>query len=447
MIVKRLLTNLVFTCLSIGVLGALAAEWPEWRGPTAQGHATSRPLPIHWSEGSNVVWRTEVPGRGWSSPVIGGNDVWLTTAVEHAANPEDAARRLKASSNPQSLTVLASLELRAIGLDRTTGRLKHNVLLLTELDPQSVHELNSYASPSPVLEDGRLYCHFGTFGTACVDTQTARVLWTNTTLRIVHENGPGSSPIVWRDRLIFHLDGSDSQSIAALDKRTGKLVWRTARSGVLRDNPQARKSYATPLVLDVAGRPQLFSPGADWLFGYDPQDGRELWKLNYGAPGYSLSARPVANGSMFFTSIGFDAPELLAIRFGSDGNPAIQWRYSKGVSTMSSLLLIGNELYFVSDSGGIFTCLDASTGREHYRERLGGNHSSSPIFADGRIYLASREGVTSVIQPGVAFQLISHNKLAGKIMASPAAVDTALFVRTDTAMYRIEQIPKVPQSN
>lgn len=443
---KILPSNLLQVFLMILALSCAAAvEWPEWRGPTAQGHAAAGSFPTQWSEGSNVVWRTEIPGRGWSSPVIGGDELWLTTAIEHAAQPEDAEPRAKASGNRQPLTVLASLELRAVALDRATGRLKHNVLLLREREPQSVHELNSYASPSPVLEDGRLYCHFGTFGTACVDTHAAQVLWTNTTLRIAHENGPGSSPVVWRDSLIFHLDGSDSQSVAALDKRTGQLVWRTARSGALRDNPQARKSYATPLLLDVGGQPQLFSSGADWLYGYDSQDGRELWKLNFGAQGYSLSSRPVANGSLFFTSLGFDAPELLAIRYGGDRAPGIVWRYSKGVSTMPSLLLVGNELYFVSDSGGILTCLDATTGKEHYRERLGGNHSSSPILADGRIYLASREGVVSVIQPGVTFQLIAQNKLAGKIMASPAAVDSALYFRTDAAMYRIEQVTKTSQ--
>ena len=386
-----------------------------------------------------MVWKTAVPGRGWSSPVLEGGEIWLTTAIERAARPEDAERRVKASSNRQPLTVLDHLELRAIALDWNTGRLKHDVLLLTENEPQLIHELNSYASPSPVLEDGRLYCHFGTFGTACVDTRAARVLWTNTSLRIQHENGPGSSPVVWRDRLVFHLDGSDSQSIAALDTRTGQMVWRTARSGALRENPQTRKSYATPLLLEVAGRAQLFSAGADWLFGYDPQDGRELWKLGLGAPGYSLSSRPVADGGPSFPSAGFDEPALLAVGYSAGRDPGILWRYSRGVPTMSSLLLVGKELYFVSDSGGILTCLDAASGREHYRERLGGNHSASPILADGRIYLASREGITSVITPGVSFELIAQNQLDGRIMASPAAVDGALFVRTDTAMYRIGQ--------
>lgn len=424
----------------IGAIPIPASEWPEWRGPTAQGHSQARLLPTRWSETSNVVWKTEIPGRAWSTPVIEGNEIWMTTAMEHAANPEEAARRSKTSDNSQPLTVLATLELRAIGLDRTTGRLKHNVLLLTEQEPQWIHQLNSYASPSPVIENGRLYCHFGTFGTACLDTRTARVLWTNTTLRIMHENGPGSSPVIWRDTLIFHLDGSDTQSIAALNKQDGSLVWRTARSGALSANRQGRKSYATPLILDVGGKPQLFSPAADWLFGYDPQDGRELWKLNFGAHGYSLSARAVADNNLFFTSIGFDEPELLAIRYGANPTPEILWRYDKGVSTMSSLLLVGKELYFVSDSGGILTCLDAATGKEHYRERLGGNHCSSPILADGRIYLASREGVTSVIKPGVSFELISQNRLPGKIMASPAAVDSAIFIRTDTAIYRVEQV-------
>lgn len=431
--------KLLGIALMIGALPISASEWPEWRGPTAQGHAQAKLLPTSWSETSNVLWKTEIPGRGWSTPVIDGGEIWMTTAIEHAANPEEAARRSKTSSNDQPLTVLEHLELRAIGLDKSTGRLKHNVLLLTEPDPQWIHQLNSYASPSPVIENGRLYCHFGTFGTACLDTSTGRVLWTNTALRIKHENGPGSSPIIWRDKLIFHLDGSDTQSIAALNKQDGSLLWRTTRSGALSANPQGRKSYATPLTLEVGGKPQLFSPAADWLFGYDPENGQELWKLNFGAHGYSLSGRAVATNDLYFTSIGFDEPELLAVRYGAGRTPEILWRYDKGVATMSSLLLVGKELYFVSDSGGILTCLDAATGKEHYRERLGGNYSSSPLLADGRIYLGSREGVMSVIKPGVTFERIAQNRLPGKIMASPVAVDSAIFLRTDTAIYRIEQ--------
>lgn len=416
---------------------AQAADWPQWRGPDGQGHAPAKGLPLHWGESSNVTWKTEIPGRGWSSPVIQGRQIWLTTALETLAKPEDAQRRLKTNTGDQPLTLLEQVELRAVCLDRETGKLLRDVLLLTVREPQWVHQLNSYASPTPVIENGRLYGHFGALGTACADTRTGKVIWTNRELAVMHENGPGSSPVLWKNLLIFHMDGSDAQFAAALDKRTGKLVWKTVRSGEMRPNGQQRKSYGTPLVLDVNGKEQLISPATDWVYGYDPATGKELWKVPYGQLGFSLTPRPVAGHGMLFMATGFGRGQILAIRYASMAQPEIVWRFNKGSPTIPSPLLVGDELYFVND-GGIFTCLDAHTGREIYRERLGGNHNTAPLFADGRIFVFSREGVTSVIKPGKQFEVLAKNELPGKIMASPAAVDHALFIRTDTAIYRIE---------
>lgn len=362
----------------------------------------------------------------------------MTTALETKAKPEDAARRLKANTGDQPLVLLEKVDLFAICVDRRTGKQLHYVPLLSEKEPQWVHELNSYASPTPVIESGRLYCHFGAFGTACVNTKNGAVLWTNTTLRIMHENGPGSSPILWRNFLIVHLDGSDTQSIVALDKQTGKVAWQTPRTGTMPENPQLKKSYATPAIVLVDGKEQVFSQGSDWLYGYDPADGRELWKLKYGNLGFSQSSRAVVGHGMMFLSTGFMRPEIHAVRYGGGKAPEHAWKYAKGAPTMSSPLLVGEELYFVSDSGGMLTCLDALTGHEHYRERLGGNYSSSPLHADGRIYLSNREGKTVVIEPGKQFKVLAENQLPGKIMASPVALDRSLFLRTDTALYRIE---------
>ena len=206
-----------------------ASDWPQWRGPEGPGHAPTTGLPLHWSETNNVTWKTPIPGRGWSSPVIESNQIWMTTAFESPAKPEDAERRLKADTGKQPLTVLEEVRLHAVCVDKATGRLLHNIELLRVREPQWVHQLNSYASPTPVIGGGRLYCHFGAFGTACVDTGTGRVLWTNREHEIMHENGPGSTPMLWRDLLIFHCDGSDVQYIAALDKRSGKTVWKTDR--------------------------------------------------------------------------------------------------------------------------------------------------------------------------------------------------------------------------
>jgi hypothetical protein len=423
--------------LSLLVALPLLGDWPEWRGPGGEGHATARGLPTTWSETENVAWKTPLPGRAWSSPVIDGDQVWLSTAIETQANPTDAARRLKANTGDQPLTLLDKVELQALCLDRRSGRLLHTLPLLTEREPQWVHELNSFASPTPVLEPGRAYFHFGTFGTVCVDTLSATVLWTNSTLRIMHENGPGSSPILVGDLLVFHLDGSDTQSIAALSKKSGQLAWRTARSGAMADHIQLRKSYATPMRIPLDGQDTILSQGADWLYAYDPVDGRELWKLKYGSLGFSLSSRAVSGHGMIFLATGYMRSEMQAIRLNGRREPVHAWKYAKGAPTMSSPLLVGDELYFISDSGGMLTCLDARTGTELYRERLGGSHSASPIFADGHILLPSREGVTSVVAPGKTFRLVAKNTLPGKMMATPAAVGDSLFLRTDSALYRI----------
>lgn len=428
--------------LQVGVaLSVEAVEWPEWRGPGGQGHATgawAKGLPEHWSETNHVAWKTPIPGRGWSSPVIDGRRIWLTTAVETPAKAEDVQRRLKANTGDQPLTLVDRVEYRAIGVDARTGKIDRDILLFDEREPQWVHQLNSYASPTPVLEQGRMYAHFGASGTVCLDTGTGRVLWTNTALRIQHENGPGSSPMLWRDLVIVQMDGSDRQFVVALDKRSGRVAWKTDRSGEMNSNPQLKKSYATPLVVPIDGREQLVSLGPNWLYGYDPASGSELWKVRFGNLGFSQSARMVVGQGLMIFSTGFMRPEMLAVRFGDGQAPSIAWRYTKGVPTMASPVLVGNELYFVSDSGGMLTCLDAKTGHEIYRERLGGDHSASLLHAGGRIFVPARSGVTDVIAAGREFKRLARNELAGKQMASFAVADGAFFIRTDSALYRID---------
>lgn len=424
-----------------------ASDWSQWRGSDGQGHAEGAIYPTTWSDTQHVAWRTEIPGRGWSSPVIMGNEVWLTTAIEVPIDPAKETERLKNNTGDQPLTILEAVKLHAVCVDKTSGKLLHDIELHVEHEPQWVHKLNSYASCSPAAEPGRLYCHFGTFGTFCADTVKAKLLWknTDTALKLMHENGPGSSTVLWNDKVIFHGDGSDVQFIAALDKNTGKLAWKTPRSGQMNSNPQLKKSYATPLIVDIAGKPVLFSQGADWLYGYDPASGKELWKVGFGF-GFSLSARPVIGHGMFFMSTGFPKPQIMAVKYADMSTPEIAWSSSKSAPTMPSPLLVGEELYFVND-GGIFVCLDAKTGAERYRERLaesegpkrmGGTYNASPLFAGGHIYVFNREGVTHVLEPGPTYHKVADNKLDAVIMASPAAVDGALFIRTDKALLRIQ---------
>ena len=431
----------IAACVAVAAhLAAAADPWPQWRGPDGQGHAAeAHDLPVTWSETEHVRWKTPLPGRGWSSPVIGGGMVWMTTAVEQPVGEEERKRRLEGNTGNQPLNVSGPVSLRALGVDMPSGRLVHDVELFTVADPQPIHGLNSYASPSPVLAGNRLYCHFGDFGTACLDTETARVVWTSRALRLNHENGPGSTPVLWKDRLIVHLDGSDTQSIAAFDTATGTIAWQTPRSGTLRDDPQLKKAYGTPLILTFGGRDVVVSPAADWLYGYDPATGKELWKRAYGDLGFSIVPRPVFAHGLLFMSTSFMQPELLALRLG-DGTaaPEIVWREKKAVPTMPSPLVVGDELFMVSEKG-IASCLDARTGKPLWTERLGGNFSSSPLHADGRIYVGNREGATFVLRPGKTYELLATNQLDGAIYATPAAVGRGLYVRTDKALYRLEK--------
>ncbi len=422
-----------------------AAEWPQWRGPDGQGHAPgARELPTEWRAGGaegparNVVWRVPIPGRAWSSPVIDGEAIWLVTAIESGAAQEGPPP--PGQKKPQPRSVAERVVFRAICLDRNSGQTRQDVELFTVDHPQPTHVLNSFASPSPVLSGGRLYCQLGDYGTACLDTAAATVVWKNRSERLSHENGPGGSPVIWQDRLIFHCDGSDVQSIVAFDTATGAVVWKTPRSGVMNENPELKKAYGTPLVLTLGGRDVLLSPAADWLYAYDPADGKELWKLAYGVLGFSIVPRPVAAHGLVFVGTSFMKPELLAVRVGDAGaaaTPEIVWRATKGVPSMPSPLVVGDELYMVSDKG-IATCLDARSGEPIWTERLGGNFSSSPLAADGKIYVGNRDGDLFVLRPGRTFELLATNAMGEAIMASPAAVDRAIYLRTDAALYRIE---------
>jgi outer membrane protein assembly factor BamB len=423
----------VLTALLVFASISQAADWPQWRGPDGQGHAEGKGYPETWGPMKNIAWETAIPGRGWSSPVVWGSQIWLTTALEIPASPAKEADRKKLSKSDQPLAILDEVKLHVIAVDRQNGRILHNVEVLTERDPQWVHKLNSYASPTPVIEDGRLYAHFGSFGTVCVDTLSGKLLWKNTELKLMHENGPGSSIFLWENLVIFHGDGSDVQFIAALDKKTGKVAWKTTRSGTMNSNPQLKKSYGTPIMVDMNGKPTLVSNGADWIYGYDPATGRELWKRSLGTLGFSLSARPVTGHGMVFYSTGFMKAQMQALRYDGMTEPEIAWSYNKSAPTMPSPILAGDELYFVSD-GGVLACLDAKTGKEHYRERLGGNFSASPILADGRLYFFSREGITHVISPGKIFRKLGENKLEAQIMATPAAVEGAFIIRTDKGL-------------
>jgi len=415
-----------------------AESWPQWRGPEANGHAGKAGYPSEWNKVKNVAWKSVLPGRGHSSPVHDGDTIWVTTAIETPASEAEKKERLKANKGLPTVTVLSKVSLRALRIDPKSGKVVKNVEIFGKKQPQWVHKLNSYASPTPVIEDGKVYFHFGAYGNACIDAKTGKILWKNDdkSLWVMHENGPGSSPLVWDDLMIFHLDGSDKQHVVALYKDSGKIAWKTKRSGELRENPQLQKSYSTPIVETFNGKPVLISCGADWVYGYDPRNGKELWKIKYGHLGFSNVARPITGHGMIYLSTCFMKAEILAFRYEGLKTPELAWRLDRGPK-MPSPILVGNELYVVND-GGILTCVDALSGDLHWRERLDGEFSSSPTYAGGLLYFSDRNGVTTVIKPGKSLKVVGKNELDGTAhMASFAALGKSFLVRTEEALYRL----------
>ncbi|RLT03411.1 MAG: pyrrolo-quinoline quinone [Planctomycetota bacterium] len=395
-----------------------AADSPQFRGPGGQGHSDAKNLPLTWSETENIAWKVPIAGLGWSSPSIQGDQIWLTTALDDGKS------------------------LHAIALDRASGKTLHDVEVFTLENPGGVHSKNSHASPTPLIEGDRVYVHYGAHGTACLKTD-GTIVWKNQALKHDHRHGPGGSPVVFEDLLILNCDGSDIQFVVALDKATGEIRWQKKREHIHADRLSGKSNvpmaYTTPLLVDVNGTIQLLSTGADSIVAYNPRTGDEYWWFRF--DGYSNVLRPVVANGLVFISSGYDRPEFYAVRIDGSGDVTeshLAWNMKKAAPLNPSPLVVGEELYLVSDNG-IATCVDAVTGEERWQERVGGNFSASPTLADGRIYLLDEDGATTVIAPGRKFELLATNKLDGRTLATPAMVDDTILLRTDTHLYRIEK--------
>jgi outer membrane protein assembly factor BamB len=412
---------LLFPCLFVQA----SDQWPQFRGPEGTGHSDARDLPLNWSEKQNVIWKTAIHDRGWSSPVIYGNQVWLTTATQDGR------------------------KLFAICLDREKGTIIKDMKLFEVSNPQYAHPFNTYASPTPVIEPGRVYITFGSAGTACIDTKSFNVLWERRDIECNHFRGAGSSPIIFQNLLIMHFDGSDYQFVTALDKQTGKTVWQTKRSIDFQDlepngKPAAdgdfRKAFATPHVALIDGKWELISLGAKAAYAYDPLTGKEIWRLEERGQ-HSASTRPVIGHGMIFFPTGFSAGQLFAVRTGGKGlitDTHVAWKIKRGVSNKPSILLIDDLIYMINDAG-IASCIDAKTGELIWQNRIGGEFSASPVYADGKVWFFSEDGKTTVIKPGRTFELLAENRLEDGFLASPGIAGKAFFLRTRTHLYRIEK--------
>lgn len=420
--------------LTLFLIAPLHAQWPAFRGPNNDGIAPplengkARGLPIEWSETKNVVWKTPVPGRAWSTPVIMDDQIWLTNATPDGK------------------------KMYAVCLDKATGKEIHNRLLFENEEPEPLgNKINGYGSCSPAIDSDYVYIHFGSYGTAALDRKNGKTVWQRRDLPCRHFRGPASSVVLHKNLVILSMDGIDHQYLVALERKTGKTVWKTDRTtdfgdvepgGKIRGNGDFRKAYSTPNFITLNGVRQLVSPGAKACYGYNADTGKELWQITY--KGFSNAAAPVFVGdNMALINTGLGKPHLLGLKLdgkltGDVTKTHIKWDIFKRIPARCSPVVIGRHAYFTSESG-ILSRLHCDSGEIEKYLALKTNFSASAVLADNHLYFADEKGKTFVVQPGPELKIIATNQLDDGCMASPAIDGKALYLRTRSHLYRIEK--------
>ncbi len=418
-------TSITATVLVLAISAASgrqssAEDWPEFRGPAANGHSAAVGLPVKWSADQNVVWKKAIDGLAWSSPIVLGDRIYLTTSV---ADGEELG--------PEQ-------SLRTLCLDAESGAVQWDVEIFRQTKSTAardkVHKKNSHASATPITDGKHLFVHFGVHGTACLNLD-GTVVWKNQELKYAPVHGNGGSPVLVAGMLVLSCDGGDVEFIVAMDQATGDILWKTDRTA---KHLKKKFAFGTPLLISVNGKTQIVSQGAGAVYGYRPKDGAMIWKVDY-ADGYSVVPRPVFSHGLLYVSSGFNQAKIFAIDPTGEGDITkshVRWIMTKGAPHTPSPLVVGDELYIVSDRG-ILTCLDAVSGEEHYQERLGGNYSSSPLFADGKIYIQAEGGEAIVVRPGKEYEELGRNELEARTFASYAVYASSLLIRSEKHLYRI----------
>ena len=432
---------MVSTALSANAADQANPTWSQFRGPSGQGTSLATNVPVEFGLERGMKWQTPIQGKGWSSPVVAGGHVWLTTGITTDATPEEREQKLAGVQMRDQKEVVGAVTLRAICLDLETGSIVRNLELATFEDPELIHPLNSFASPTPCVDGDKVYCHFGSYGTWCLDDASGEIIWTKR-LVVDHSVGPGGSPVIAGKLLLLVCDGIDAQFVAALDKQTGAEVWRTPRPPMRATNGEFQKAYSTPLVIDVNSAQQAVIPGAQWIVAYDPGSGKELWRADHGN-GFSISSTPVYTGTsaqiglVIFTT-GYGQKEVVAVRPDGKGDVTfshIQWRSDHNVPAKPSPISSGERVYLIDDNG-VLSCLQASDATTVFRKRVAGNYSASPLLVAGHLYFSSQEGVVTVIRDTDQYEEVSKTTLDGRLMASPAVVGDDLLFRSENSLMR-----------
>ena len=417
-------SSLIITSgLSIFInLLADAQNWTQFRGSNLDGKAPGQNPPTHWTSDSNLVWKSEIPGEGWSSPVVYNQQIWLTTATNQGR------------------------ELFALCIDKSNGEIIHNLLLFRPDSVFGKHAVNSYATPTPCIDEKHVYVNFGQYGTACLETQTAKIVWKREDLFCDHVQGPGASPILYKNMLILHYEGVDTLFIMALDKKTGKTIWKTVRPAELYDPLEdiGKKAYITPIIVNVNGRDLMISNGSAACIAYDVETGKEVWRIIQGED--STISSPVYEDGIVYFYTGFVSPpqgekycELFAVKPEGEGNVTetnILWRQKSPILQLLSPLVDHGVLYTI-DSNGKLMGIDAKSGEILFQERLKNKYNASPVLAGGHLYFSSTNGKVLVIKEGRALEIVSENRLEGQIWASPAVTNNQLLIRTSRFLYLI----------
>ena len=392
-------------------------QWSQFRGHYGNGIIKSTSAPINWSENTNIDWKTPIHDRGWSSPVIWNDQIWMTTATKDGK------------------------KMYAICVNKLSGKIEHDIHVFDVKSPQAITNENTYASPTPVVEEGRVYVHFGTYGTACISTKDGQILWKRRDLNCDHEigAGPASSPFIYNNFLIFNVDGRDVQYVIALNKETGETAWKTNRSVDFSDvQVNQRKAYGTPFIIPRSNTNQMVSIGAKGVYSYDPENGKELWKAEH--RGWSIAPRPVYGEGLVFTMIDRDRPEMWAINPNGSGDITethIQWKETKRMPPRASPIII-KGLLFVVDRNGYISCIEAKTGKSIWQKRMKGRFSASPILANNLIYFFNEDTVCTIIKPTRELEIVAENKLSeDKLMATPAFDENSIYIRTEKKLTRI----------
>ena len=397
-------------------------NWTHFRGTNLDGISSEKSAPLSWNDSTNIAWKTKIDGRGWSSPVVYGNQVWLTTASEDGK------------------------QMYGVCIDFDTGKEIFRIRVFEPAKVKPKHDFNSYATPTPCIENGLVYLHFGTYGTACLRTVDGTVVWKRTDLNCDHVQGPASSPILYKDKLILHIEGADVQYIIALDKNTGKTVWKTDRPAECYDKLQkiGKKAYITPIIINVKGKDLLISNGSAACIAYDPLTGKEVWRVIEGED--STIAMPFSENDIVFFYTSFVTPkegeqycELLAVDPWGEGDVTatkILWRMKSPILQLLTPLVRNGLIYTIDTKNNLF-CIEAATGKIIYSKRLNKKFESSPVYAAGNIYFTSTDGETIIIPEGKNLEITGRNKLQGEVLATPAILRNSLIIRTSNYLYKI----------